>query len=76
MSTPIPRFNGDKLRRARLQAGVSLRDKRWPWSVSDRRIAKYQSGKKQPRFETVLVLAQVLGCDPTDFYDVEGSDVA
>ncbi len=71
MSTTLktPVWNGEKFRQARLRAGVSLRDPRWPFPRSETRIPTYQTGRRSPSPERAVEFAAILGCDVAEFYD-------
>ncbi|MEU1733338.1 helix-turn-helix transcriptional regulator [Streptosporangium sp. NPDC020145] len=65
----VPKFNGEKLRQARIRAGISLRDSRWKFKSPGTRLVQWQRGAHVPKIETAQYLAQVLGCPVSDFYD-------
>lgn len=55
------KFNGDRLRNARIYNGISLTDLATQADIKKQSISLYENGKNTPDYEKVCVLARILG---------------
>lgn len=62
-------FNPDRLKRARLGAGLSLSRAASALGTTPNQIVKWESGRREPTTRFALRVADALGCDIRDFYD-------
>ena len=61
------KFNGDRLRNARIYNGISLTDLATQADIKKQSISLYENGKNVPDHEKVRVLARILGF-PYDYF--------
>ena len=61
------KFNGDRLRNARLYNGISLTDLAKKTDIKKQSISLYENGKNTPDYEKVRVMARTLGF-PFDYF--------
>lgn len=61
------KFNGDRLKKARIYNGISLTDLATQADIKKQSISLYENGKNVPDHEKVRVLARVLGF-PYDYF--------
>lgn len=66
--------NGNRIRDARLKAGMTQTDLAHAIHTSDRNIARWESGQNQPRVSSVALIAEATGHD-IDFF-LTGSEEA
>ena len=65
---------GAKLRLARRQAGLSLRELARQLSVSPSFLSQMENGKSQPSVATLYSIAQVLGVSIDDLFHADDPD--
>lgn len=68
------RVSGEKIRQARLRAGLSQSQLARQVGVSERNVVRWESGRNQPRPEYVLAIAEVCCVHVVDLYDDAGDD--
>ena len=61
------KFNGDRLRRARIYNGISLTDLATKADIKKQSISLYENGKNIPDYEKVRILSKILGF-PYDYF--------
>ena len=61
------KFNGDRLKKARIYNGISLTDLAMQADIKKQSISLYENGKNVPDHEKVRVLARILGF-PYDYF--------
>lgn len=61
------KFNGDRLRNARIYNGISLTDLANQADISKQSISLYENGKNTPDYEKVYTLSHILGF-PVDYF--------
>lgn len=69
MCRAVSGFSGARLREARLEQGLSQARLAEMIGVSLRNVTRWESGATQPRAETLLRIAQVLGKPLPFFFD-------
>ena len=55
------KFNGERLRNARIYNGISLTDLADQAEISKQSISLYENGKNTPDFAKIRTLSQILG---------------
>lgn len=60
---------GEKIREARLAAGLTQKQLGDMVGIADSAIRKYESGKIRPKISTVRKIADAIGCNVTDLDD-------
>lgn len=63
----LRKFNGDRLRNARIYNGISLTDLATLADIKKQSLSLYENGKNTPDYEKVKVLAKILGF-PYDYF--------
>ena len=58
-----------KLKEYRLKSGLKISAIIARLGVSRETLHNYETGKKKPKFETMVKLAEIYGCTVTDFID-------
>ena len=58
-----------KLKEYRLKSGLKINAIIAKVGVSRETLYNYETGKKKPKFETMVKLAEIYGCTVTDFID-------
>ncbi len=58
-----------KLKEYRLKSGLKINAITARLGVSRETLYNYETGKKKPKFETMVKLAKIYGCEVTDFID-------
>lgn len=61
------KFNGDRLRNARVYNGISLTDLADQANITKQSISLYENGKNTPDYERVRTLSRILGF-PVDYF--------
>lgn len=61
------KFNGERLRNARVYNGISLTDLANQSEIKKQSISLYENGKNTPDYEKVCVLSKILGF-PVDYF--------
>jgi transcriptional regulator with XRE-family HTH domain len=64
---------GKQVRRVRLARGISLRELDRRSHVGFRFIGELELGKENPSLATIMLLADGLGCELTDFFPAASS---
>ena len=63
-------MNGEKLRELRKESGKTLRQISIESGITHQQILNIESGEtKDPRIDTLMKLAQAIGCEVSDFLD-------
>jgi DNA-binding XRE family transcriptional regulator len=63
--TAVPTLHfGDRLRKARVLAGLTLSELARRSGVSRRQVRYLEAGRKRPKLDTILALAAALRCEP------------
>lgn len=68
MSERITAFNGKRLRSARLYNGLTIADVAGATNISKQSISQFETGKMEPKMETIMKLAVCLGFPREFFY--------
>lgn len=61
----------DKIRNARLAAGLTQEELARKMQVSSSMIGIYENGIRKPKLDTINRFAVALGCDPSELWDDE-----
>ena len=61
----------DKIRNARLAAGLTQEELARKMQVSSSMIGIYENGVRKPKLDTINRFAVALGCDPSELWDDE-----
>lgn len=64
---------GDLIRKYRKDKGLTQKQLGERCGIADSNIRKYENGRQNPKFETILKIASALDRSPSDFYSI--SDV-
>lgn len=67
VSEKITAFNGKRLRSARLYNGLTIADVAGATNISKQSISQFETGKMEPKMETLMKLAACLGF-PREFF--------
>lgn len=63
------RVSGDKIRQARLRAGMTQTELARAINVSERNVVRWETGRNQPRPDYVFAIADACRCHVADLYD-------
>jgi transcriptional regulator with XRE-family HTH domain len=63
------RVSGNKIRQARLRAGMTQSELARKVGVSERNIVRWEGGRHQPRLEHVVAIAEACGVHVADLLD-------
>ena len=69
-------FNGDRLKSARLYNAMTIADVAEQTGISKQAISQFETNKSEPKLETMITLAAVLGFPRDFFYDTNKNKVA
>lgn len=62
---------GDNIRRYRKEAGLTLADVADAVGMTQTAISYYEKGKREPKYDVVMKIAEALGVDAFDLYGLE-----
>lgn len=75
MSEYLTSFNGERLKAARLYNAMTISDVAEQAGVSKQAISQFETNKSEPKLETMITLAVVLGFPRDFFYNVDQNKV-
>ncbi|MBR4026705.1 MAG: helix-turn-helix domain-containing protein [Lachnospiraceae bacterium] len=62
---------GEQLKKRRLEAKLTQKELGEKLGITQQQIAQYESGKRIPKTETIIKIAEALGFDYYDFLEVD-----
>lgn len=75
MSENLTSFNGERLRTARLYNAMTISDVAEQAGVSKQAVSQFETNKSEPKLETMLTLAAILGFPRDFFYSVDKNKI-
>lgn len=74
--TPVSTFAPDKIKQARLQAGLTQAQLARRAETTEKNIARWENGHNQPRAQHVAAIAAATGHTTDYFFDNESQEVS